>query len=336
MGMALLATLMAVNFTACTNDEEPANPDSPKMLNVSLGCIGEILDVTEDPLGSRAAGNDLYAIQVYTYDEKTMEGVAAVPYTNEKPYAYGVFTSLEDVTIGLLEGYKYRFQASMVVDGQINGFYFYNNGYNKFTFSTSDYINNISSHCYGNQDIENDRYYGELDEYTPTENGNAEIYMKRVSYGAKYIAKDLSEGELNINVGSSSYNTDYSLILTPEVSEDDGIYTFRDILQAYRGVWQNTGYDPETGHPTGQFADSYTETKDITVSWTKADGEVTPLGTYQITFKRNKKTTITIKAEEITTSNGITVTMEETPMVDDDSYVIEGGQITVVPIVPAA
>lgn len=112
-GKLLLLMLATCFLAACTNNEEPIenNPNNgtPKEYIVSLGFSGEITDITESPL-SRAVGNDLYGIQVYSAPTATNEEYA--------PYAYGLFDNKDNMVIKLLEGYKYKFVASMVVDGK--------------------------------------------------------------------------------------------------------------------------------------------------------------------------------------------------------------------------
>lgn len=105
----------AICFAACGGDENsipgvtPDEPNTtPKEFLVSLGFSGEITSIEESPL-SRAAINDLYGIQVYSSPTSS---------DNYKPYAYGLFDSKDGMVIKLLEGYKYKFVSSMVVDGK--------------------------------------------------------------------------------------------------------------------------------------------------------------------------------------------------------------------------
>jgi hypothetical protein len=78
---------------------------------------------------------------------------------------------------------------------------------------------------------------------------------------------------------------------------------------------------------------SYRSEKKLTISWKKADGSITPMGAYTITFKRNVKTTIRIHAEDLNLENGIKVYKEETPMADDEHiYDITGGKVEEVPV----
>lgn len=335
--MALPMVLMCASLASCSNKDEIIDePQENRIIQVSLGCTGEILDTEYSPL-TRATGNDLYAIQVYSLTENQMDG-GEVWYQETTPYAYGVFTSLENLSIGLLEGQKYRFEAMMVVDGNTNGYWFSCGSYSsdKFTFSTSEFIHDIYYNYIPSDTYIYDIFYGKLDNYDPTENGNAEIYMKHVSYGANFIAKDLTEGALEIKVSNNTYSTDYSLQLTAAEPESYGIYTFRNFKQAYMGTEVHTGYDPETGNATYEYQDNYSENKQITVSWTKADGTTIPLGTYSAKFKRNQITTITIKAENLTASNGIKISLESTEMSNGGEYLIEGGKITDVTVSEAA
>ncbi len=94
-------------------------------------------------------------------------------------------------------------------------------------------------------------------------------------------------------------------------------------------MWNNDGT------PTGTY-ENYYATKTLTISWTKDDGLVLPLGEYSVTFKRNVKTTIRIKVKDQSDiTNGIIITREEAAMTDDENeYVIEveDGTITEVPV----
>lgn len=90
--------------------EEPTieKPTNPKEYIVSLGFSGEITNIEESPL-SRAVTNDLYGIQVYSKPSSGGE---------YKPYAYGLFDDKANMNIKLLEGYKYKFECTMAVNGK--------------------------------------------------------------------------------------------------------------------------------------------------------------------------------------------------------------------------
>ena len=103
----------------------------------------------------------------------------------------------------------------------------------------------------------------------------------------------------------------YSIEMTTEIKEVNNIYAFQETRKA----WQ-------------QYED-YTVTKKLYITWTKNDNSVTPLGTYDVAFKRNVRTTIRINLENFGLTNGLEISKEENEMTNDENeYVIENGVIT--------
>lgn len=294
--------------------EEPTieKPTNPKEYIVNLGFSGEITNIEESPL-SRAVTNDLYGIQVYSKPSSGSE---------YKPYAYGLFDDKANINIKLLEGYNYKFECTMIVDGK-NKIHNYNGGYSMpfslsmgevtviqraFIYSSSSYMNNIAygaSVEIGNSGVlyhsKTDRYYGQISDYNPVENGNVSINMKRVSFGLKVITEGLTEGRIKITLKDAS-----DLYITyPNIEVQD--------IFAFQGTY---------GPDADWISDTYSETIPLSMSWEKSDGAVVPLVTKDITFKRNKLTTITVKVKDNSINNGVDVSQENTPMGD-------GGNITI-------
>jgi hypothetical protein len=316
VAMAMMVVMMCMNFVSCSNEDVLASedPKEPKYVTVGLGCTGEFLEFSESQMG-RAATDELYGIQVYALTE---DGQSTY-------YAYGMFTSLDDVKIKLLEEQKYRFEVSIVIDPFKNGSdvwfnkdyssYFNENG-TEFVYSSTDnhfYPSYVSGFQYNY-----DRYYGELDVYTPKQNESVEIHTKRVVYGVKYEANGLGDGDtFLVEVKpAGSLNKLYDIEFGAENYE--GIYTFYYIDDAWRGRWNSS---------TEEYVNYYTD-KHLIIYWKKADGTVVPMGTYTVTFKRNVKTTIRIKAENLDLDNGILVYKEEVSMANDDViYDISGGTV---------
>ena len=311
--MALFAVLMCVNFASCSSDDViPNEPQKPKEYTVSLGFTGEI-SISESPL-SRASENNLYGIQVYSCPNNGTS-------TTYSYYAYGLFDDTSLINIKLLEGYKYKFVATMVVDGK-NAIKSTNNVYsspfnstsldNKFIYSKDEHIAGTSGVSVGNVHLVGhtrsyvhpniNRFYGETTDYIPESNKNVEIDMKRMAFGIKYVS-DLLEGSLKIALEGAP-----EVVITyPETGHED-IYAFQYIQAAFNKEEQHS------------------EQISTTITWTKDDGVVIPLGTHNITFKRNILTTITIKVADITTENGIGITLENKEM-DTENITIENGEI---------
>ena len=294
---------------------------------VSLGMAGELVDVEESPLTRAGEGTDLYGIQVYSTPNKDVPEGTKV--TWEK-YAYGVFASDKDITIKLLKGKKYKFVATMVVDGQnriyqYNGSYsypFYHDGTNsgrtelktEFNYSGDESIsminNGYSSLPEGGFDRPNvERYYGELLDYIPGKGSNkALIKMKRVSYGAKFIAKGklATQGTLEVQMVESPKMT---IDLATNDKKGDDIYTFKNVKAAYDD-------------------NNYTETVSTTINWRRDDGTVFPLGTHEITFKRNKMHTVQVTIETENSDNQLGIEVEDADMTDDDDVTnIKDGEV---------
>lgn len=316
--MALMAMFMA----SCSNEEIATPEQEAEYVTVNLGVTGEYLDLSDSPLATRTTTTtDTYAVNVYTVDGDT-----------EQAYAGGLFTSLQNVKIKLLKGKKYKFVVKIYVNDQLSlGGPDINNNTDFYSLNWMDYVRNEFKYGWGYSDpfgSEYDFFYGEVTNYTPTENGIVEIGTKRTVYGAHLIAEGLSEGFLNIIARGSTPSPDggFNVNLTEAIPEYNGIYRFGNVRDAWFGC---TEHD-ENGNLA--LVNYYT-TKQLTILWTKDDGSETPLGTFDVTFKRNVKTKIRIKVADPGVQNGIVITREETPMTDDENeYVIEGGEITVVPV----
>ena len=326
----IFAAVMGVMALAsCQENITPENPAQEQdVYTVQLGFGGE-WDVTYEPLTRGNDNNDLYGIQVYSApnDEENITW---------SYYAYGLFDDVDNVTISLLKGFKYKFVATMVVDGKnklnnnSDGCFHYpflitgqntRMGFveNLFNYSSTDYFSYIDdgfSYLEGLNDTFNhpntERFYGELIDYVPEESSNdkAKIHMKRTIFGAKFIAqgKLAKAGRLEILMKSAPA---ISIDLAQEKQHDD-IYTFSNVKAAY---------DYKTGN--------YEEDIDVSVNWhyDTEDGKVTvPLGTHKITYKRNATTVVKINLENTNVEGGLGFELAETgAMVDGDEYVINDG-----------
>lgn len=322
----------AICFAACGGDENsipgvtPDEPNTtPKEFLVSLGFSGEITSIEESPL-SRAATNDLYGIQVYSSPTSS---------DNYKPYAYGLFDSKDGMVIKLLEGYKYKFVSSMVVDGKQKILsYDYGDSY-RYPFSTSNATKLENKFVYdsgkemdglddgytnlgpsGYFDHPNTmRYYGEVTDYVPTANGSVSINMKKVVFGAKFITEGFTEGTLYIKLKDAP-----TLQLVFPQTEVEDIFTFKN------------------EYPSGNrwTADTYTEAILVSISWQKNDGAIVPLINQEVTFKRNIKTTITVKVNDSSVNQGLNITEEKNELQPGENIVLESSGAGNTPVNPSA
>lgn len=325
----LIAFSLFTILCSCSTEEQPEPPvEEPKVFETSLGLAGEITSVIETPL-TRASSANLYAIQIYSSPNTEGSG-------NYTCYAYGLFDDISLIKVKLLSGYKYKFTATMIVDGrskvQHNDTTFYipmtnlnfgitqpysiplNNLFNPTTKEELHIKSGWTSLAVDNQSYfrpNTDRYYGELSDFVPSENGTATIPMKRVSFGLKLIAHQFTEGTIKIALENAP-----DLQIVYPATEISDIFTFNSCQGAYAAP------------------DTYSENLPVSLRWIKSDGAIIPLSTQNIAFKRNKLTTITVEIKDSSFNNGIGINIETDSMAIGDSINIETGTTTDTPVTP--
>ena len=335
-GLAIAAMVASVAMIACSKDDAPAPQEEPEFYTVQLGWGGEIVDIAYEPLGTRAAGNDLYGIQVYSKPNNNSTA------TSWEPYAYGAFDDPTDISIDLASGNKYKFVATMVVDGMERVEWYcdpsegadclainseeigvFKDGYGARVdtgwYLTTNSEENLQFHGYTNLD----RYYGELEDFVPSSsNSDATITMIRTSFGAKFIA----EGAL---AKSGTLMIDrMPLVLTEGEDFISDIFTLNGVRDAWKYDGINDG--PE------DYTNGYYETNNISFKWIRPDGTELQIGTFPITFKRNTTTVVTIKMEndvvegDQTGGVGFSIASSETgemPVDPNNSVTIVDGEV---------
>lgn len=309
-------------FLSCSKDTPIIEEvTTPKEFIVSLGFSGEITQIYESPLMRAAENNDLYGIQVYSMQVENG--------TQYQPYAYGLFDDKGSITVKLLEGYKYKFVSTMVVDGKSRILSSYEGYYspffhgettpltNSFTYTRDIYLSGLSRGSSFLSEPHNiyarpntDRYYGENEGYIPVEGGRVSINMKRVAFGVKVVVEGLTEGKIIIKLSEAP-----EMYIDFPGTEIQQIFTFSDISFC----WVN---------------DDYSETVTFSSNWSKANGETVPIASRDITFKRNKLTTIQIKISETTRDTGLNITTESAELGDGGIVNIDAGTNTTTPIDP--
>ena len=295
--------------TSCENSEEPITPAEPEYVTVSLGLNVE-LDYEYEPLTRAEENNDLYGIQVYSTPVPATENAVWTK------YAYGLFDNTDNLTVKLIRGYEYKFETIMAKDGKECDEDAYRTlfdhegdggGYCMTDeLSTSFIYSKFGMHEWGNGGLWNranvEVYYGELEGYIPGDNDSkAIIELERTSFGAKYIATgDYAEdGTLEIFMADAP-QLNLNLAEGNEVSE---IYSFK----YQRAAWLD---------------ENYTETVSVTLRIAYSDGTYAPLGTHNITFKRNTTTVVNV---DLTVSGDSGVGF----VITDDGEMPEGDEITI-------
>lgn len=323
VAMLLVLSLATSCETNVNNSGVPSAPETPEYVTVSLGFDFVDLEVGYEPLSRAQEDNDVYGIQVYS----------AVPTSDEynwQPFAYGVFYSTDNLSINLLKGYEYKFIATMVKDGKekllwwenyegdIGEYYhtpFDATASDNFKYGIDDHgvwlqsgLTYVTDYNYSFNHPNVERFYGELEGYTPGDKGGkAKIQLKRTSFGAKYIAKgkNASGGTLEILMeGAPQLNLNLA-----ESNKVSDIYTFNNIREAW-------------------LDNNYSETIPVTLRLAREDGTTVPLGTHNLTFKRNATTVVNVSMDDCSEASGVGVEfLESGEMSDGDEVTIEGGEI---------
>ena len=319
----MLLGIISLVFASC-NKEVIENPvEEGDVFIVQLGWGGE-LDVDYEPL-TRAAADDLYGVQIYSAPDIELEEGATPTWT---PYAHGLFDGSAGISAKLQKGYKYRFVASMVRDGKnkisedATGFSYPFNmpEGDEFTFDSESEMDCLGAGATSlkpdgamYQVPNTDRYYGELDNFVPSkENTNANIRMKRTSFGAKFIAEGqlATSGTLQVQIAGAP---EMELALTSGDDYTNDIFTFTDVLAAYND-------------------NIYKQELNVNLNWLRADGTVFPMGNHLITYKRNASTVVTVTIDNDGTDSGISFEIDdsetgEMPEADDLNVNIKDGEV---------
>ena len=319
MKRLLFLPLLVLCLSGCMMEE--LDKESPvqeaKEYLVPIKMAGEILEIEEGPLTKAGENNDLYGFQINS--KKAGE-------TSYSPYAYGLFDDISDVKVKLISGAEYEFVCTMVMDwkskiwginhaGQGTPFKMNLNNYNEFIYDTKDSYENDFKRGLTEVGMElyyvipnTDRYYGTIDKIDPLSASSLSINMKRVVFGLKCIADGLTEGELKIRV--MKYTSDDSPYLSIKTRGDQSveeIYTFDSFYL----------------DDNGDLSRAYT----LEVTHIHVDNTQEIIVNEYMTFKRNKKTIVTIKIKKSngdTGTKGVDVVLDDTPMTDGDKVVIDG------------
>lgn len=312
-------------FSCSNSDDELLSKEqgqnSQETYTISFDLGGEFISTSDTPLSRTevVSKKKIYGINVYYKKDGEQ---------NYQNYAYGLFDNIEDMTISLIGGYKYKFECSMVqndVDtlyykqqinsnieyyapfhrGTSNNYSFYGVALgNKFNISTT--YNSIRfiglqgglSSTKGNTISSTyprlDRFYGELTDYIPTKEGVAKIDLKRTAFGFKFIVTPPTDGTLSVNNNYSGIDPNIKISSDDSTVETSAIYTFYDVYRC----WE---------------VEKYTEDFTIKLTWVRANG-ATQTFEKIVTAKRNVMTTINVNVNGSSTDSSLGIKEEDTSM----------------------
>lgn len=327
----LFYLLFAAAFIACSSNDEPktVEPQVPDVIQpegkyhtVSLDFVKELADmeVTDEPITKAEAGTeDLYVINVYS---KPAAG------GNYNQYAYGMFNKKEGMTVNLLDGNLYKFDVTLVknyrevlyeatdtttwwysstlsrIDNKIHIGSWQSDRYT--ASERSLFVPEGNSYGVHSHPIL-DRYYGELSDYEPVENGKIAIDLYRVVFGARVEVTGLTEGTLTFGISGAPTIT----IHADSLYVPDNMYQLYYLSDVVKFVAQGKEQTENTG---------------VDVQWTNADGSrIIKIYSGFADFTRLKRTIFKITLKEgVVTKGDVGFTMEEAALTDGTVQEIEG------------
>lgn len=229
------SSLLAV-LIACSNDNSPEQDgnrrdpgvEAGKIYTVSLSLGGDYVEVSDESLTKTETGSKYIGINV-TRRPVQSDGTTA----SSEQYAHGVFVK-DEISIDLVSGYLYSFEASILKDGDdeyrtqsnnypepfridvygkpsATGANYSAGNVNKFVYfddKNTYYLNMLASGSayvsFGSTTTKMlavydyprvHRYYGTLTDFNPSSSQSAiNIEMKYKSFGLKVVAESIPEG----------------------------------------------------------------------------------------------------------------------------------------------
>lgn len=301
---------------SCSKTETAIDTPEPEMFEVKIGVSGAFMS---EQTNLTKSGNTKALVGINVWSSPVDSDV----YTN---YAYGVY-DCDEIVVSLLSGYKYKFDVrstydyDKVIDSDgvstktdspfskcIRGLSFVGEITNTFKYTSDEYV---YPYAMGYMPIE--LYYGEIDNYVPSDDASISVDLVKMSYGLSVEAQNLSTGYMSVTVGEV-YQT-FPVTLTVESPSYYSIRAMRNLHRAYVG---NSEEIPVS-------AELHTD-----------DNVTIPIGSTTIRVSRNKLTKLKINANPPTKDNSFSFTYSSETIVDDDTnnFELGGEDVIDTPVTP--
>ena len=289
----ILSLLLVATLCSCSKEDTPIQEED-KFYTVSLKFNGDIT-TADSPLTRGTSTDDLYGLLVWQ---------------DGSSFGSGLYDNVEDMKVRLQSSKKYKFVVTAVKNGKnvldynstnpfsddltntLHSCEGLSNYYGKFKSGYSNTIYQYRPTYYP----ETDRFYGEVDNYTPTENGVVNMDLKRTAFGLQYKVSGVSDGTVTITI-SNGYATFFTKSdIAADYTSEEKVITFKDVYSAW------------------QYADNYTEKVTVSASWARGIGITQDLGSKEVIVKRNRMNIIHIKLATDESGNNLGIDVESDDM----------------------
>lgn len=172
--------VLGIILPSCSTDKDPEaegnhrhQNEAPKVYTYKLSFGGDYIDQSEEPL-TREGETPIYIGINVTRSENTVN-------TPIEKYAHGVFTNKDGITIDIIEGYQYEFEATVLTNK--TDIYKLDNGNYPIPFSC--YADHDADHktAFSKDDI-NKFIYTNGSEFTDE---SKKRYLPKLSSGSAYV-----------------------------------------------------------------------------------------------------------------------------------------------------
>ena len=298
-----------LSLISCNKENEIDLP-SEDFYTVQINLVGDVI-IGYEPMTKLTSTDYLYVVQVSSTPDIELEEGQEPVWT---PYAHYYCIGTAPSTIKLAKGYKYGFIADIIVDDD-NKLDIRTNGLGTYPWvlvpdgDCTQFSSTSFSYCtehhlttganavqIGGEDYRRpniDRYLGNLNNFVPSENNmSVSINMTRQTFGAKFVVTGnmATSGTIGIQIEDAPKQT-----LT--LSEDTALNVHSDIY--------------EFKHISSWMTDEYSETIPVKLDWTRTDGTVYSIGTFNVVYQRNTTTVVTIVLDDDTISGGMGLVIPE-------------------------
>ena len=333
--LLLAAFTLALGAVACENNvETPATPnEEAKTYTIRLRTNGDV-DITHNPLTRFTPDDrDLYGISVYHKPATT---------GSYECYAYGLFDSLDDVELEVVENYSYSITVLLVDDGKdkvycdsilVDQNYYLGyeepfRGRNKYNGSSSNSITKLTNEF----TYDSDRYFNSATGYInglsqsfKAKDGKTYTYPEDVDIYYGYVTNYIPTED---NATLSIYVKRMAFGLKVIVGDylDNGEITLSTLGHTYTFTPENKVLEKTYSNMNGLGNDNWYSKDDLSQTykefsldfkWTKADKTVVDWKSFKAYLYRLKQTVFTLDyygEDEVLGTNMFEIHYEDTPI----------------------
>lgn len=211
----LLSVLCCLALFSCQSND---NHNDELPIKIAFNVVFPNISVYDEVMTKASNEENMtYGILIHRYNENI---------ASYEPYAEGVFDDISKATIDLYRSKKYNIKIVALRDFINQGNFFMDaNGVLKSVSNSFIMNKNVALCMWRTINIWSDGYYGEIEDYTPTDAQSCAVRLENKTSGIKVSVSGLNKGTLIIS-SSEKYFADYSVELSEGTITSSSYLTF--------------------------------------------------------------------------------------------------------------